>query len=65
MPVQQATDVTVALAAQVTPDTVGNTLDTATQILNALPHADGTWVALALAVLVVARLVWSKLKAKK
>lgn len=72
MPVDQAVQLTATVtqtavdAAQaVTPDQVGDALDAAINIGNMLPHSQGSWVAIALAVLVVARLVWKKYKASK
>ena len=72
MPVDQAIELTAAVtqtvveaAAPATPDQVGNALDTAIQIGNMVPHSQGSWVAIALAVLVVARLVWKKYKASQ
>lgn len=72
MPVEQAVELTatvtqtaVEVAATATPDNVGNALDTAIQIGNMLPHSQGSWIAIVLAALVVARLVWKKYKASK
>ena len=65
MPVDQAVAVTVILATQVTPDQVSDAIDTAIGIGQSLPHAEGTIVAIIIAVLVVARLIWKKVKAVK
>lgn len=76
MPVDQALEATVttaldvtqtavSAAAAATPDQVGNALDAAIQIGNMLPHSEGSWVALALAALVVMRFMWKKYQASK
>ena len=65
---QLAADVTQAAvdAAQaVTPDHVGSTLDTLISIGQHLNPAQGTTLAIIVAVLVVVRMVWKKYKSSK
>lgn len=72
MPVDQAVELTVTAtqtavetAVAVTPDQVGGALDTVISIGNSIPHSQGSWIAIALAALVVARMVWKKYKVSK
>ena len=60
-----ATQTVVDAAQAVTPDHVGDALDTAINIGNLLPHSQGSWIAIVLAGLVVARLVWKKYKSSQ
>lgn len=83
MPVEQALDTTVTVAAEVThltadvtqtavdvassvtPDHVGSTLDTLISLGQQLNPSQGTTLAIVIAALVVARMVWKKYKATK
>ena len=60
-----AAQTAVDAAQAVTPDQVGDALDAAINIGNMLPHSQGSWIAIALAGLVVARLVWKKYKSSQ
>ena len=55
----------VELAASVTPDQVGNFLDSAVQYGQAFSQSEGSWVAVGLAFLVALRLLWKKYKSSK
>ena len=60
MPVEQATE----LASQVTPDSVGSFFDTAISTVQQMNPSSGTWLAIGLAALVLARMIWKKYKSK-
>ena len=64
----QATQVAVDAAVQATPaavDHVGSALDTLISIGQGLNPAQGTTLAIIVAVLVVVRMIWKKYKTKK
>jgi biotin carboxyl carrier protein len=60
-----ATQVAVDAAQAVTPDHVGSVLDTLVSIGQTLNPAQGTTLAIIVAVLVVVRMVWKKYQASK
>lgn len=60
-----ATQAAVDSAAAVTPDHIGSVLDTLVSIGQTLNPAQGTTLAIIVAVLVVARMVWKKYQASK
>lgn len=60
-----ATQAAVDVAATATPDHVGSVLDTLVSIGQTLNPAQGTTLAIVVAVLVVVRMVWKKYQASK
>jgi hypothetical protein len=59
------TKTAVDLAVSVTPDVVGNVLDTLISAGQSLNPAQGTIVAIVVAALVVIRMIWKKHKSTK
>lgn len=64
MSVDQAVEIT-STAVAATPDRLESVLDTALQVGNLLPHSQSSWIAIVLAALVLARLVWKKVQSRK
>lgn len=60
-----ATQTVVDTTVSATPDQIGNVLDAAINIGNMLPHSQGSWIAIVLAGLVIARMLWKKYQASK
>lgn len=64
-PTPVATQAALEMSANVTPDTVGSFLDVVINNLQLLNPSPGTWLAIIVAGLVVARMAWKKWKSSK
>lgn len=64
-PTPVVTQSSLEMSANVTPDTFGSFLDVVISNLQLLNPSPGTWLAIIVAGLVVARMAWKKWKSSK